>query len=136
MRHRSSFSAPDPHRLYRNREMGKVFGVCAGIADFFGIEPVLVRIGVVVGLIFLSVPVLIAYLLAALILPERPPTSYRSPAEEAFARAAANHRPRVTLDVVRQRYADVEKRLRALECHVSSPEHTLSREIRNLDRYR
>ncbi len=133
MRPRPSFSAPKPDRLYRDPVAGKLFGVCAGLGDYFGVEPVLIRCAMVAGLIFLSVPVLIAYLLAALILPARPPASYPSAAEEAFWRANAAQ-PRVTLDRVRQRFGDIEKRLRSLEYHVSSQEFLLSREIRNLDR--
>jgi len=32
------------YRLYRNPARGIIAGVCAGIADYFGIEPVLVRL--------------------------------------------------------------------------------------------
>jgi phage shock protein C len=133
MRPRPSFSAPERHLLYRNPAAGKVFGVCAGIADYLGIDPVVVRVLLVVGLIFLSVPVLIGYGLAAAILPVRPPDPYRSSEDEAFRREAAS-RPRVTFDAVRQRFDAMEQRLRAMESHVSSQEFTLSREIRNLDR--
>jgi phage shock protein C len=46
---------------------GKVFGVCAGIGDYFGIDPMLVRIGFVLATIFsVGAPVLI-YLAIALI---------------------------------------------------------------------
>jgi phage shock protein C len=133
MRPRPSFSAPVRHLLYRNPKTGMVFGVCAGLADYFGTDPVLVRVGMVIGLFFLFPPVVIAYLLAALIIPVRPPSPYRSPAEEAFWREAAA-RPAVTLDAVRQRFGDAERRLRALESHVASQEFVLSREIRDLDR--
>jgi phage shock protein PspC (stress-responsive transcriptional regulator) len=46
---------------------GKVFGVCAGIADYFGIDAMLVRIGFVLATLFsVGAPVLI-YLAIALI---------------------------------------------------------------------
>lgn len=38
--------------LYRNSEKGKLAGVCAGIADYFGWETWLVRILVVSGVLF------------------------------------------------------------------------------------
>jgi phage shock protein PspC (stress-responsive transcriptional regulator) len=45
----------------------KVFGVCAGIADYFGIDAMLVRIGFVLATLFsIGAPVLI-YLAIALI---------------------------------------------------------------------
>lgn len=46
---------------------GKVFGVCAGIADYFGIDTMLVRIGFVAAtLLGIGAPVLI-YIAIALI---------------------------------------------------------------------
>ena len=30
------YQSPNPHRLYRNPEEGVLFGVCAGLADYFG----------------------------------------------------------------------------------------------------
>lgn len=46
---------------------GKVFGVCAGIGDYFGIDTMLVRIGFVLATLFsVGAPVLI-YLAIALI---------------------------------------------------------------------
>ncbi len=35
---------PEVKKLYRNVKDGKIAGVCAGIADYFNIDPVLVRI--------------------------------------------------------------------------------------------
>jgi phage shock protein C len=50
-----------------DKTSGKVFGVCAGIGDYFGIDPMLVRIGFVLATIFsVGAPVLI-YLAIALI---------------------------------------------------------------------
>ena len=129
----SPFSSPNPHKLWRNPGAGRVFGVCAGLADYFGVDAFLVRAAAVAGLIFLSVPVRIGYMLLALILPARPASLYRSPAEEEFWRAVTT-RPDVTLSAVRHRFRDLEKRLRALETHVSSPDFETSRAIRDLER--
>jgi phage shock protein PspC (stress-responsive transcriptional regulator) len=52
-------------RLDKNR--GKVFGVCAGIGNYFGLDPLLVRIGFVAAtLLGFGSPILI-YLAVALI---------------------------------------------------------------------
>ena len=52
-------------RLDKNN--GKVFGVCAGIGDYFGIDTMLVRIGFVAATLFgMGSPILI-YLAVALI---------------------------------------------------------------------
>ena len=58
-------------KLYREKEGLKLLGVCIGIANYFDIDPTLVRLGWIIA-IFCAGGGLIAYLIAALILPERP----------------------------------------------------------------
>ncbi|MFM7402565.1 MAG: PspC domain-containing protein [Erythrobacter sp.] len=57
-----------PSRSFRlDKSNGKVFGVCAGIGDYFGIDTMLVRVGFVLATLFgFGSPVLI-YLAVALI---------------------------------------------------------------------
>jgi phage shock protein C len=60
-------------RLYLSNTDRKVFGVCGGIGDYFDVDPTLVRLGVVaLALLTAIVPVLIAYIVARFIVPERP----------------------------------------------------------------
>ena len=48
-----------PSRSFRlDKHSGKVFGVCAGIGNYFGIDPLLVRIGFVLGTLLGSVVVI------------------------------------------------------------------------------
>ena len=69
-------SAP-ARRLRRRPEEGHIAGVCAGVADYFRIDPVIVRIAAVV--LAISGPGLIAYVLAWMFVPKEdgsaPPTS-------------------------------------------------------------
>ena len=37
----------NPHRLYRDRDRARIAGVCAGLADYLGINPFLVRLAMV-----------------------------------------------------------------------------------------
>jgi phage shock protein PspC (stress-responsive transcriptional regulator) len=55
-------------RLYRNPENKLISGVCSGFADYFGINVVLMRI-IWVALAFLHGVGIVAYLVAALIIP-------------------------------------------------------------------
>jgi phage shock protein C len=57
-----------PRASFRlDKSNGKVFGVCAGIADYFGIDAMLVRLGfVAAALLGFGAPVLI-YIAIALI---------------------------------------------------------------------
>jgi phage shock protein C len=60
-------------RLYRSENDKIVCGVCGGVAEYYNIDPSLVRIGVVVGSIILGAGIggLIAYLSAAAIIPSK-----------------------------------------------------------------
>ena len=58
-------------KLYRNTENKMLAGVCSGIADYFNIDPTLVRLGWVLFSL-LGGSGLLAYLIAAIIIPEGP----------------------------------------------------------------
>jgi phage shock protein PspC (stress-responsive transcriptional regulator) len=63
-------AAPDgPRRLYRSRDQRVIGGVCGGLAEYFGIDPLIVRI-ITVGLIFAGGAGFLAYLAAWLLVPE------------------------------------------------------------------
>ncbi|MBL4941028.1 MAG: envelope stress response membrane protein PspC [Colwellia sp.] len=63
--------------LYRNPSRGKIAGVCAGIADYFGWETWLIRILVVSGVLF-GMPFLIfGYVAAWFILDKTPKGQFR-----------------------------------------------------------
>lgn len=56
-------------KLYRLREGRMVCGVCAGVGEYFNVDPNLVRIGtVILGCMGVGV---VTYIVAAIILPER-----------------------------------------------------------------
>jgi phage shock protein PspC (stress-responsive transcriptional regulator) len=57
-----------PRRLYRSRSDRVIGGVCAGIARYFNIDPVIVRIAAV-ALIFLGGTGIVAYIAALLLMP-------------------------------------------------------------------
>ena len=58
--------------LYRNPARGKIAGVCAGIADYFGWETWLVRILVVSGVLFGMPFLILGYFAAWFILDKNP----------------------------------------------------------------
>jgi len=56
-------------RLYKKDEGRKICGVCGGVAEYFNVDPSLVRIlWIVAGLCFAG---FVAYIIAAAILPEK-----------------------------------------------------------------
>ena len=54
-------------RLHRNKKNGKIAGICAGIGDYFDIDPVIVRLLFLLAL-FLGGG-LIVYIIAWIIIP-------------------------------------------------------------------
>lgn len=59
-------------RLYRSRENRMVCGVCGGIADYFNVDPTLIRLGLV--LLACTGSGILAYFIAAIIIPDQPRT--------------------------------------------------------------
>jgi phage shock protein C len=57
-------------KLYKSLTDKKICGVCGGIAEYFDIDSTLVRLGVVV-LTILGFSGIIAYIIAALIMPDK-----------------------------------------------------------------
>jgi phage shock protein C len=56
-------------RLYRPRTHRVLFGVCAGLGEYFNIDPVLVRIAfVILGL--MGGPGVLLYILLLIVIPE------------------------------------------------------------------
>jgi phage shock protein C len=131
----SPFDSPNPHRLYRNPQDGKIFGVCAGLADYFGIDAWLLRILFILGLLFFFPPTFFGYLIAALLLKPKPPRQYRSREEEEFWRAVSTE-PERTFSGLRHRMRELDRRLGGMESYVTSKEFELNRAINDLDRGR
>lgn len=64
----------EPKRLYRSRENRMVCGVCGGLADYFSIDPTIVRLGLVLLMAISCGTGLLAYFIAAVIIPDQPQT--------------------------------------------------------------
>ena len=56
-------------RLYKSRDNRMLAGVCGGVADYFGIDPTLVRLG---WSLFCALggSGILAYIIAAIVIPE------------------------------------------------------------------
>ena len=58
-------------KLYRSVSDKKLAGVCGGIAEYFGLDSTLIRVGWALVSLFAGAGVL-AYIVCALIIPEKP----------------------------------------------------------------
>lgn len=59
-------------KIFKSRDNVLVDGVLGGIAEYFDVDPTLVRLAFVFGLIFLSIDFILFYIFAAIIIPRRP----------------------------------------------------------------
>jgi phage shock protein C len=123
----------DRTRIYRDPARGWIAGVCAGIADHLGVEPILARLVAVLCLIFFVLPTIVAYVAFALVLKPRPPALFTSADEESFFRGLRSD-PGSTLRGIRERFGRLERRLARAEALVTSDEFDLRRRFRDLDR--
>ena len=64
-------------RLYRSRDEKMIGGVCGGLAEYFGVDPVLVR-ALWVAITLLAGVGIVLYLILWVLVPLRPPGSIRA----------------------------------------------------------
>ncbi|WP_421239938.1 envelope stress response membrane protein PspC [Aeromonas enteropelogenes] len=124
--------------LYRDPRQGKIAGVCAGLADYFGVETWIVRLLAISGLIFAGFITFTAYMAAWFLLDKKPVTLYEQE-EEAFAEVRMKARswqagitPHQALGRIHRELDALEPRLQQIEKLVTSKEFTLQREFRKL----
>jgi len=120
-------------RLWRDPRHAIVLGVCAGLAEYFGVGRTLIRVLALLGLVFFTMPTLIAYFVAALLLERRPDDLYADERDARFWRRARVE-PRGTLAEVAARVRALDERLRAAEAHVTSSAFRLRRQFDDLER--
>jgi phage shock protein PspC (stress-responsive transcriptional regulator) len=58
-------------RLYRSKSDRKIAGVCGGLAEYFNIDPTIIRVIAVVSIFFTGAGIL-AYIVLALVVPIEP----------------------------------------------------------------
>lgn len=140
-------------RLYRDGKNGKVGGVCAGLAKYFGWEVWVIRIIAVTALILANKVTFVAYVVAWIVLDKEPK---RSAADESELGTTMREETRVertsdgrTIEVktkvweagklphyaladVEREFAAMEQSVRAMETYVTSSEFRVRHEINRL----
>ena len=59
------------HRLHRSRTNRELAGVCGGIAEYYGSDPTALRLAaLIIGLFTGVVPMVLAYIIAAIVVPD------------------------------------------------------------------
>lgn len=139
-------------RLERDDENAKIVGVCAGIANYYGVEAWVVRCIAVTGLLFFGSIVFPAYWIMYFVMDDPKSAdkkqrglsrrrSRRNSAElegERTEMASRRQRkegesPRRNLRNVQADLQEVELRLRRMETHVTSGQYELQRELHKIE---
>jgi phage shock protein C len=119
-------------RFYLDKQHAKFLGVCAGIADYTGINALWVRIGFVL-LTLLTFPwLLLAYFLTAWLADTKPRELRELDPEETRFWQGVRTSPRRSVHEVHSQFRDIDRRLADIEAQVTSSGARLAREIDNL----
>lgn len=118
-------------KFYKDKANGKVMGVCAGIADYTGIDILWARIGMLVLMWLSGGVVFMAYLALGILAENKPSGMYADRREEKFWQGVRQS-PSRTAREVRADFRDIDRRLAAVEAYYVSSNPRLSDEIEKL----
>lgn len=120
-------------QFYLDKQDAKFKGVCAGIADYTGIDALWIRVAAVLltvtGVGFPWVP--LAYVLIAWMASAKPIGLYQNEADAKFWQGVRSNTRRSTTEV-RSKLRDVDRRLADIETLYTSRNTTLADEIDSL----
>jgi phage shock protein C len=119
-------------KFYLDKKNGKFMGVCAGIADYTGVDVTLVRIGAVLFAVLGQGIGIVAYFVVGWIAPKKPVELRNETPEQAKFWQGVRASPARTVRDVRSRFREIDRRLAEVETYVTSSNSRLAREIEQL----
>ncbi|WP_448581105.1 envelope stress response membrane protein PspC [Thermaurantiacus sp.] len=120
--------------FYLDKRNAKFLGVCAGIADYTGIDVLWIRVAMVSGTLLGAGFLVLLYLVIGFMAEAKPAELYAgevNPEDRAFwqkTRVA----PGRSIREVRSSFRDIDRRLRDIEASVTSKNNRLAQEIDEL----
>ncbi|NML04627.1 envelope stress response membrane protein PspC [Sphingomonas sp. G-3-2-10] len=118
-------------KFYLDKQNGKVFGVCSGLADYTGIEALWLRVGMILLTLMTSGMVIVAYILIAMMAPAKPRELYTGAEDQKFWQGVRSNPKRSTAEV-RSKFRDIDRRLADIEMYYTSRNTRLADEIDSL----
>ena len=119
-------------KFYLDKKNRKWSGVCAGIADYTGVDVTVIRVGFVLSTVLLQGTTLLAYFIIAWMAPTKPRDLYDEDPDEKKFWQGVRANPQRTARDVRSRFRDLDRRLADVETYVTSSDNRLAREIEQL----
>jgi phage shock protein C len=117
--------------LYRDKQNAKLMGVCAGIADYTGVNALWVRLGFLVLLVTIAPILLPTYFIAGMLLNKKPAHLYVDQEETKYWQRVRQS-PKRTAREIRARYRDIDRRLAEVETYYVTSNPRLNAEIERL----
>lgn len=117
--------------LYRDKQNGKIMGVCSGIADYTGVNVVWVRLAAL-ALLFTQGWPLFVYIAMGVLLNKKPPHLYSADAGETRYWQGVRQNPKRTAREIRAQMKDVDRRLASVESYYVNSNPRLNAEIERL----
>ncbi|WP_267347569.1 envelope stress response membrane protein PspC [Sphingomonas sp. GM_Shp_2] len=120
-------------QFYLDKQNAKFKGVCAGIADYTGIDALWVRVAAVLLTVSgVGIPwVPLAYVLVAWMAVAKPIDLYQTDDDAKFWQGVRSNPKRSTAEV-RSKFRDIDRRLADIELHYTSRNSRLADEIDSL----
>jgi phage shock protein C len=126
---------PRRTRFYLDKTNGKFLGVCAGIADYTGIDVLMIRVGFVLlnfATGFFGGMGFVAYFVVAWLADKKPHEFEHEDREDRKFWQRVRARPGNSVRDVRSKFRDIDRRLADVETHVTSQNRRLADEIEAL----
>ena len=116
--------------LYRDKQNAKLMGVCAGIADYTGVNVLWVRLAAVAFTLATGFGIPL-YFVAGILMSKKPPHLYVDAEEQKYWQRVRQS-PKRTAREIRARFRDVDRRLAEVEHYYVTSNPRLSAEIERL----
>ncbi len=123
---------PSRTRFYLDKRNGKVMGVCAGIADYTGLDVTLVRIGLVAAIILGAGALLPVYFITGWIAKDQPREVAAESKDERQFWQGVRASPSQSARDIRGRMREIDRRLADIEIYVTTENRSLAHEIEQL----
>ena len=119
-------------KFYKDQQNANGLGVCAGIADYTGIDVTIIRLAFVLGTVFTGGSALLAYWIISWMTPDKPGRLYEKTKEDKQFWQKVRSNPRRVARDERSQFRQLDRRLADVEAYVTSSNHRLASEIERL----
>ncbi|MCA3256423.1 MAG: envelope stress response membrane protein PspC [Alphaproteobacteria bacterium] len=119
-------------KFYLDKREAKFLGVCAGIADYTGFDPLWIRVATVLGTVFGGGFLIVAYFVIAWLAENKPYALYDEDAETKLFWQRTRAAPTRSIRDVNSSFRDIDRRLRDIETYVTTSNRGLAAEIEKL----